>query len=219
MKGNKKRKGSKKRVRTILIFGESDNDCKALKHLVEALRPGLAKIETRKSPLILSQGTHLGKRDEMCLEIVRFVAAEKEVSEVVSVIAHRDCDAVDPAHIQNRDTLLKDMHNHSLPQPIAATPAYELEAWLFLWPQALAATRSCWNSVRPRRNTGNIANAKETLRRALRPNMTTSRCPDYAECDSPKIAEHVKLLGIVRSAQGKSDSFAAFVDQLDKISV
>ena len=208
-----------KRPKTILIFGENDNDCHALKHLVEALRPDLAKIETHRHPMILGKNTHLSKRKTMCQEIAKLVAARNVVCEVVSVIAHRDCDQVEPAHKVHRDSLLYDMFASALPQPVAATPAFEMEAWWFLWPQALAERRRCWDEVRSQGQVGKIVNAKEELRRALRPKAGTAKCPDYTESDSPKIAENVKRLGLVRSGQGTSESFSDFVDQLDKIAI
>jgi hypothetical protein len=208
-----------KKPNTILIFGENDNDCHALKNLVEALRPSLARIETRRRPIILSKDAHVSKRDDTCREIAKLVAAQNVVCEVVSVIAHRDCDAVEPAHEPNRDSLLADMRGLALPRPVAATPAFEMEAWWFLWPQALAATRACWSTVRPHGNVGRIVDAKEKLRRELRPKSGDAKCPDYTESDSRKIAENVRLLGIAGHPQGKSDSFADFVNQLRKVVV
>lgn len=209
-----------KGLKTILIFGENDNDCHALKYLVEALRPGVARIQTRRQPIILGKGAKEGKRDGVCREMERLVAAQNVVGEVVSVIAHRDCDEIEPAHENCRNSLLDDMRRmHALPQPVAATPAFEMEAWWFLWPQAVAETRPCWNALSPRGHVGKIANAKEELRRTLRPKGAGTRCPDYAESDSRKIAENVKRLGVARASQGKSDSFADFVDQIDKLKV
>ncbi len=208
-----------KKPKTILIFGENDNDCHALKNLVEALRPDLAKIETNKHPMILGKNTHLNKRNTVCQEIARFVAARNVVCEVVSVIAHRDCDQVEPAHKAHRDSLLNDMRASALPQPVAATPAFEMEAWWFLWPKALAETRACWNAIRPRGQVGKIVDAKEELRRTLRPKGGTGKCPDYTESDSRKVAENVRRLDIARAPQGKSESFADFVDQLDRLKV
>lgn len=208
---------SSKKPKTILIFGEDDNDSHALKHLVEALRPGLAQIKTHRRPIILSKDAHASKRDEMCREIAKLVGALRVVCEVVSIVAHRDCDAAEPAHVASRESLLRDMRNHALPQPVAATPAFEMEAWWFLWPEALAATRSCWNHVKSRGHVGKIVNAKEKLRRELRPKGGAVKCPEYAESDSRRIAENVKQLGLVRAPKGQSDSFADFVSQLDKL--
>ena len=45
---------------------------------------------------------------------------------VVAVVAHRDCDEIEPAHTRNTAELLDDMRKARVPQPVAVTPAYEL---------------------------------------------------------------------------------------------
>jgi hypothetical protein len=211
--------GRKIKDRIILIFGESDNDTHALKHLVAALRPELPRAEPRRHPIILAKGAHERKRDSIAEGIAKLVAAQSVTHEVVSVIAHRDCDAIEPAHTANGKTLLEDMHTRNLPQPIAATPAYEMEAWWFLWPEALAATRPCWNKIKSRGNVGTIRNAKDELRKELRPKGAGASCPDYAESDSRKIAENVNKLNLVYDRRGNSESFMEFVRQIEELRI
>jgi hypothetical protein len=210
-------KRRQRKAKAILVFGENDNDNYAIKCLVEALRPGLAKVEVRRRPIILSQQARQTKREDVCREIARLVAAQSVIDEVVSVIAHRDCDNVEPAHEACRNELLNDMRACDLPNPVAATPAFEIEAWWYLWPEALAKTRPCWNSVTREGKVGEIVNAKERLRRDLRPSNSSHRCPDYTESDSRKIAEHVNELEIARKNLKGSDSFRDFVRQVDEI--
>lgn len=211
--------GRKIKDRIILIFGESDNDTHALKHLVAALRPELPRAEPRRHPIILAKGAHERKRTSITEGIAKAVAAQSVTHEVVSVIAHRDCDQIEPAHVKYQEILLKEMHTHDLPRPIAATPAYEIESWWFLWPKSLAKTRRCWNVVKARGHVGKFKDAKEKLRRELRPKGAGAHCPDYAESDSRKIAENVKELDIVRAGEGRSDSFAEFVRQIDELRI
>ena len=157
-------KGHTPKKKVILIFGEDPNDCKSLKHLVQALKPnGCPSVETIRRPIILSQQAAPRKREAMCEEISKAVKAKNITSQVVSVIAHRDCDAVEPAHRTNSTRLLKDMRTHNLPQPVAATPAFEIEAWWFLWPGAVAKTRACWKSLKPPQYVGKMFEPQETI--------------------------------------------------------
>lgn len=216
------KRSSKSKI--ILVFGESENDRSAIKSLVEAIRPNLPKIETRRSPIVLRSDAHQKKRMNMCEDIVNQVRVANIVSNVVCVIAHRDCDAIEPAHENERDKLLKDMNDKGLPNPIAATPAYEIESWWYLWPAAVSKTRTCWKKIEFRGSAGKIVSAKEALRRDLRPQGNSRNCPDYEESDSLTIAENVKNLGIVRSpinntASIKSESFSSFVSQIDTLKV
>lgn len=203
--------------RVILAFGESENDTRSLKHLVAAIRPELPTVETRKYPLILSRYAGRNKRLSSMEKIAKMIAAQRVTHEIISVIAHRDCDAVEPAHENSRDALLEDMRAHALPQPVAATPAFEIEAWWFLWPDALSATRPCWNKLEARPDVGLIMNAKNELCRSLKPKTKGDRCPDYTESDSVKIAEKIKSLDLMSKRSGRSRSFDAFVKQINEL--
>ena len=64
------------------------------------------------------------------------------------------------------------------------------------------------------RDLGRIGNAKEQLRRAVRPRETRKRhVRDYEESDSPLIAEHVVRLGLLKPPwAARSDSWLVFVE-------
>lgn len=202
------------KIPIILIFGESPNDTNALKSIVEALRPELPLVEPRKKPIVLAKGAHQAKRQSNIEGLVKVVSAQTVTHKVISVIAHRDCDDIEPVHVTNCTSLLDEMKAHGLPQPVAATPAYEIEAWWFLWPGALAATRPCWNAIRPRGSVGTIRDPKSKLTSELRPKSKNARCPDYTESDSPRIAANIKTLNLVHNRQGRSDSFEQFARQI-----
>lgn len=215
----KNARARKPKGRIILAFGESDNDTHALKFLVAALRPELPLVEPQKVPLILAKDAHKAKRSTTMEKIARYILARRVTHDVLSVIAHRDCDAVEPAHEDNCKALLDDMRALSLPQPVAATPAFEIESWWFLWPDALAATRPCWNKIKALRDVGMIRDAKGELFRRLQPVNGSGRCPDYAESDSRKIAENVKKMALVHKRRGTSRSFENFVEQINGLKI
>lgn len=218
-RGNNKAAGRKPKRRIILIFGESDNDTYALKQLIAALRPELPAAESRRAPLVLTKEAERKRRMSTMEKIANVVVAQRVTHEVISVVAHRDCDAMEPAHEENGRMLLEDMRTKGLPQPVAATPAFEMESWWFLWPDALAATRPCWNRIKPRSNVGAFKDAKQELCRSLQPKGKSRTCPDYTESDSRRIAENVRVLGLIDNRCGQSHSFAEFADQICKLEI
>jgi hypothetical protein len=100
---------ARKRVREkpscVLIFGESDNDREALRELSRALRPDLPKLEKRSKPLVLVKGRARANAHENIEKIAAVVRAERVRSDVKLVIAHEDCDQIEPAHEQLADEI------------------------------------------------------------------------------------------------------------------
>jgi hypothetical protein len=205
---------------TILVFGESDNDRAALVDLFRALRPDLASVSMRtmREPLILMKDESLPKtRHKTTDRIAAVVRAEKVSRTVLAVIAHEDCDAVEPAHIALSETIESELIAAGVPSLIAATPAWEIEAWWMLFPAALRATRPCWAATDyAGQHTGKIENAKERLRRDLRPTDRRGRgtCPDYAESDGIKIATNVRAMNLQDQPRGTSESFGFFARKI-----
>jgi hypothetical protein len=168
----------------VLFFGEDQNDTQALISLSRALLPLDAPMDTKhlRRPPILRRDAAPKKRQSMASEIASF-AQVLGVRRRVAVVVHRDCDAVEPRHIDEAATLKADLVAAGVPNPVPATPAWEIETWWMMFPDALAATRDCWRRVNyGRANVGMIENAKERLTRDLRP--ANRRCRDYAESDS-----------------------------------
>ena len=204
----------------VLIFGESENDRGGLRELFKALRPDLANISVRtmREPLILMKDdqkrTTRRKTTDRIAAIVRVAQLSKTVS---AVIAHQDCDAVEPAHQTLADTIESELKAAGVPNPIAATPAWEIEAWWMLFPAAVRATRPCWAPINyASRHIGGIPDVKEVLRRDLRPIEPRFRgnCPDYTESDGIKIALNIRGLKLQDKPLGRSDSFTHFTSKI-----
>lgn len=209
---------------TILIFGEDDNDRRALGHLVRALCPDNAKvrIEPRRQPIVLSRECAAsGKRRSMANDIAQFARAEDGPGRRVVVIVHRDCDRLEPAHQEEAEALRMELRSAGIADVVAATPAWEIEAWWMLFPQALAATRRCWRIVDyAHQHVGLIPHAKERLRRDLRPVAWPARksCKDFVESDGVRVAEEVLRAGLLReAARSRSDSFQCFKAGIEAI--
>lgn len=201
----------------VLIFGEDYNDCAALSHLVKALLPANMKPNVRpmRRPIILSREAEQRKRAAMSHEIASFAHGFEKAGKKVTVVTHRDCDAVEPAHIEQAKQLKADLNAAGVKSVVAATPAWEIESWWMLFPKALRDTRPSWKNVDyGKAHVGAIVNAKERLTRDLRPNGH-SKCPDFKESDGILIAQKIaKDASHIASISARSDSFSAFKSEL-----
>lgn len=211
-----------------MAFGESRTDTAAISELAAGLRPDLPKPSLRLRPIILSRSANQPKRASAAQQIAGLVRAELAAGrQVRAVIAHRDLDKVETDETSNcynedgssgnaralRDEIAVALAPIRMPiAAIAAVPAFETEAWWMLWPDALAAHRSGWRRLQDRsgQRVDRISNAKETLRRELRPQTGAQRVPDYAESDGPLVARKVVELGLVRNPKGVSVAYSRF---------
>jgi hypothetical protein len=189
----------------VLIFGESEHDRRAIRHLVVALRPDLdGAAEERRSPLVLIKGALPATARDNAAEIAKLARAEASRRDVLAVLAHQDCDALEPAHERVASKLEDTLRTAGCPNPIAVAPAWEIEAWWLVFPEAVAGVVDGWRSPDDwlGRDVGKVKDAKEALRRAVRPRGKGSqrgRPRDYAERDSIRIAEAIRTAGLLRS--------------------
>lgn len=211
----------------ILIFGESENDTKAIKEFIEALCPDAqGKVETRRKPIVLIKDARPENIRPQAEQIASVLAVEVALGPVVCVFAHKDCDGVEPAH-EPIARLIEQTISAALARlgvaacaVHAAVPAWEMENWLLLWPSILGAHVSSWRtpSEYRNRNVGMIENGKETLEAALRPRArkgqrakSRGRVREYKESDAPSIVRAIRDAGVIGQPQGTSASFNRFV--------
>lgn len=179
-------------VGTTLIFGESDNDRQVLKSLVLALAPQAA-VQVRRSPLVLIRGREAAEQRKAAAGIAQVVRADQARTSVRCVVAHEDCDAVEPAHEALAEQIEQRLGAACEVPVVAAVPAWETETWFYLWPDAVAAYRPTWRRLARTGRVGLLQDAKEQLVQDLRPPRTRPSDNDYAESDGPGIAEKVRL--------------------------
>jgi hypothetical protein len=195
------------------VFGEDENDTKVIQELLIALCPEFERmIKVFRKPPILMKDCDSSKLPDRVEIIRRLIDAEQTTSDVICVFAHEDCDNVEPAHLELAKRI-EDGFSAAGYHVHAVTPAWEMEAWLFLWPEAVAAFRPSWRSLdRYRgRNVGRIQNAKEELARSVRPvGRAASRAREYRESDAPIIARRIREMGLADSPAGQSDSYDMF---------
>ena len=208
-------KQSAKRV--IAVFGESHNDSQAIMHLVSALKPDL-QVRAVRSPTVLIHKNAGGRNNirRNADQIKEAIKALNVHSRVVAAVVHKDCDEIEPAHTRLSKVIEAQLAGTKY-VCVAATPAWEIESWWYLWPDAVSAYHASWARLNRRgKNVGLLADAKEQLVRDLRP-KGSKKTRDYVESDSVGIAEFVRKLGCVNKQDAVSDSFALFQGKIAAI--
>jgi hypothetical protein len=196
----------------VLVFGENTNDTKAIATLIQALCPRLAgRVAVRKEPLLLAKGLPVHEVVKKAEKAARALTAEKARGRVDCIFLHEDADDTEPAHEKLCD--VKEAALRELGHAVyAVTPAWEIEAWWLLWPDAVASLRASWRSPNTYvgRQVGLIVDAKKELRRLLRPASAGGGFRNYEELDSPDIARIISQQKLARTPQGQSDSYDRF---------
>lgn len=211
MSRDSKRSSRTSRGRSLaLVFGEDYNDTQAIAVLIAALCPRLAgRVKARRSPPVLLRDAKPEDVRPRADRLAAIAAAETRLRGLVCVFAHEDADAVEPAHIAIAERIEKALKAAGV-QACAVVPAWELESWWLLWPEAVHSVHPSWSKPDQYRgkNVGMISNAKEELRRRFR---SADGKSTYQESDSKHIAAAVERRGEVRAIQGTSASYARFV--------
>ncbi len=200
-------------MKVALIFGEDDTDREAIRELVSALRPDVPPLQKRRAPLVLVRGRGDAEARKVAASIAKVVAAERVRRPVSVVFAHEDADAVEPAHEPLAKRIEGELAAVGVPA-VAVVPAWEMEAWWYLWPAAVAAVNRSWRPLKRSGSVGSLENAKESLRRDLRPKTGGKSVRDYTESDGPRIAAQVRSLGLVHTLSASSASFVRFRDHV-----
>lgn len=213
-----RQRGRREKTICVLVFGESDNDREALKELTRALRPDFPEIEKRSKPLVLVKGRSRANAQDNIEKIASIVKAERVRRDVRLVIAHQDCDEVEPAH-ERLAGEIEQLLAVSKITAVAAVSAFEMEAWWYLWPRAILDVNRNWHHPnRSGQEVGRISNVKEQLRRDLRP-RNGKRTRDYAESDSPKIAAVIRASNLIDKPEASSESFARYARIIKQIAL
>lgn len=209
--------------KAVLLFGESDNDRRAIKELAEGLRPELrGHVHIRRRPLVLVKGVTPEELARRKTDLGTQVAADRVSFDVRGVLIHEDCDAVEPAHEDVARRYAGEFRDAGY-RVHPVLPAWELEAWWLLWPKALAEYRESWREPTEYRgkHVGKLRDAKQCLEKAVVPkNLKAAerkRFRGYQESDSPGIATLVRERGWLTEPEGTSDSYAHFRSEISAI--
>ena len=209
-----RRRGSA--AQQILVFGEDENDRKSVTGLVAGLRPDLAReLEPTRSPITLVRDMrpeNARRRNDRIRATIRAANARRTVR---ATLLHEDADDVEPAHVALIDA--KEGSLATAPgEVVAVVPAWEMETWLLLFPDAIQAYRPTWR--RPDdyvgRDVGMVRKSKEELKRKVRPSAKGRGVVDYHENDAPAIVEVIVRGGHLRSPMSRSASWSHFVGRI-----
>lgn len=197
---------AKARRTVVLVFGESEHDRRAIRHLVEGLRPDLVgAVETRHQPLVLLKKATPEKARDNAHRIADLVRQEMATRTVLAVLAHEDCDAVEPAHLAVAARIETELENACCPaKAIAVAPAWEIEAWWMAFPEAVGKVVKGWREPDDwiGRNVGTVTDAKERLAHAVQPRPKLPSPPRaYEEHDSIAIAANMVTDALLPSFQ------------------
>jgi len=216
----------RKKPPIILVFGETKTkayDAQAVAHLIRGLLPhGVkAKVSPRREFLRLVKGNLRGTAPA-AKDLARIVRAAEVRNRVVGVVKHEDTDEVEPSHVALA-TAIESVGGKIGCPVYAAAAAWELEAWLLLWPEVVGATRPSWRSPTEfaGKNVGVVRDAKAALARSIQPANLPSkerqRFPRYKESDSVDIARRVAETDMCRHPAGTSASYEQFISRVDDL--
>jgi hypothetical protein len=214
----KKTKGGpkpKKQKSVALIFGENPHDTDSIKELLIALHPQLdGRLRARREPTKELKHSPLSAFPDKVKKTLAVVDVQRAVDTIRCLVVHEDCDAVENAHVALTSSIESAYSTAGCPA-FAATPAWELEAWWFLWPDC-AKLRASWRLPDDHvgKNVGKIVDAKEVFAAAVVPKGLKKaqkvKFPGYCEADSVAIARGVRQKQVVSAPQAQSGSFKAF---------
>jgi hypothetical protein len=198
----------------VLVFGEDENDREILKELIVAICPALGgKVEKRRKPLIMAKGANKTQLSHRARKLAAVVRAEEARGPIAGVFVHEDADDVAPADEKREQQMVEACAKHCL-KIYAVVPAWEIEAWFFLFPEAVSSAFPSWKPL-PR-----LVGARVDLRRDAKERFrdsTTGRRAGrrYRESDGPLVARKIAELGIARSPLGVSAAYVRFVSSCD----
>lgn len=215
---SRRRQPARARAERLLVFGEHRNDRESLKNLIEALCPGArGRVAVVREPLVLIKDRAPKDAASQAEKIAKVISAMNVRFAVVCTFLHEDLDDVEPKHVALCQQIEDALRATDCPGDVhAVVPAWETEAWWFLWPDVLPLVNKVWSL--PQRyskgGVGKIRDAKEVLARELvRGRGRGAEKHRYRESDSIRISKKIADLGQANQpARGRSLSYDRFRD-------
>lgn len=134
-----RRSPGRPRASVVLVFGESINDSTSIAHLLVAANPALdGRVRPRPKPTSLTCQARPPAVWSWVADLRSVVRATEATGErVAGVVVHRDVDGPDPsgAVVANLTMQLAEVDGE------AVVPVQAIEAWWFLFPDAVEAVR------------------------------------------------------------------------------
>lgn len=196
----------------VLVFGENEHDTKALCRLVEGLRPDLkGVVQSRREPLVLIKGATPETAKNNAQRIASLAKQEGALRRVLAVLAHQDCDAIEPSHKDLASDIERSLTDAGCPGlPVGVAPAWEMEAWWMVFPEAVGKIVLGWRDPDDwiGHEVGKLPDAKEKLAHAVQPRQKRAKHPRaYEERDSIQIAANIVTDNLLRTfSKGRRSS-------------
>ena len=193
----------------VVVAGESANDREVLRCFLEELCPemnGRIVFLNDKVPLRDAGEENLKKRVARFAAQVRARAARERAS-IAAVFVHEDLDEVDSGRYDLVHRRVQRALARELEYAYYILAVWEIEAWLLLFPEEVAAFATKWQvpSGRRGRDTGRFQDPKRIFKEEISRAGTT-----YRESDAPAIANRIVAHNALSSQSGSNRSYEAF---------
>ncbi|GAA0963054.1 hypothetical protein [Actinocorallia libanotica] len=195
----------------IVLAGEDANDRRCLRILLEARCPDMrGRLVEINSPVRLRQATGgtLASRIDKLRRLVQARAA-RERAEIACAFIHEDLDDADgPGYLETHTRVEKELLR-SFPTAHYVLAVEEIEAWLLLFPDALASLVSSWQVPTKYRgkDTGRLTDPKHILMSEV--SRTGRR---YKESDAPDVLEKAVALDGFPAPLGTNRSWTRLME-------
>lgn len=200
----------------VLVFGEGDSDREAIRELIVALCAAAdGRVEKRMKPLLLVKNASAPNLSVRAQKLAATVRADQAArGPVACVFVHEDADDLAPTD-ERRAAAMREATLAAGLEVCPVVPAWELEAWWFLFPDAVASAFPSWSRLpsKPQRQVDRIRNAKEAFRNATTPRRARRR---YTESDGIDIARAVRQLDLANRPVGRADAYDRFRQCVDQ---
>jgi hypothetical protein len=191
----------------IVLAGEDASDRKVLRTFLEAVCPSARGRIVEVNDVVRLRAAGDAALIERATRLAGHIRAraQREQAEVACVFIHEDFDATDSSQRVATRRRVQDAIRRNFPRSYYILAAWEVEAWLLLFPDAISAVNLSWNVPnRYRRvDTGRISDPKRAMKREVS-RTTSSR---YSETDAPKIFERVVELDLQNTPSGSNRSY------------
>lgn len=207
------------RTPVFAMYAEHPHDGRAIRELINGLRPevnALTRMQILRRPPTLVKSLQEAKRRTRASKVIATLRAVNRTDGLAGVLFHEDADSLEPAH-NDVEATYRATYAAAPCEIVVAAPAWELETWWFLFPDAVAAVCAAW--VAPRKfsgkDVGRVRQSKEELARCVRPGgRRPGSFREYREEDGERIARNAVRMGLLDKPDASSASWKRFVDQI-----
>lgn len=207
-----RRSGTRERATrkpVVVLAGEDRNDRRSLRSLLEQFCPEMRGriVEINDSVRLRDASPDTLSRRVGTLAKKARARAVKENADLACLFVHEDLDRPDGVEYHEIHRRVQRALRNAVSSAHYVLAVWEIEAWLLLFPNALAGLVSTWQVPEQRRNrdTGRLNDPKKILMREV------SRAGrQYRESDAPDVLAKAIDLGCVDHPAGTNRSWTQF---------